>query len=66
MSAAIDYLTEKLARFSPERITEVINFVDFLAERELDRNAVRAAQALNSPALLKIWDNASDAVYDRL
>lgn len=65
MSAAIDYLTEKLARFSPERITEVINFVDFL-ERELDRNAVRAAQALNNPALLKIWDNASDAVYDRL
>jgi hypothetical protein len=66
MSTAIDHLTEKLALLPPERIAEVVDFVDFIAEREQDRGIVRAAQASSAPSLQQIWDNDADSAYDRL
>jgi hypothetical protein len=66
MNSAIDHLAEKLAHLPPERIAEVIDFVDFLADREHERGLVRAAQATSQPALAILWNNDIDAVYDRL
>ncbi|HRQ66746.1 MAG TPA: hypothetical protein PKZ76_18085 [Xanthomonadaceae bacterium] len=66
MSTAIDHLTEKLAKLPPERLDEVADFVDFLAERERERTIVRAAQASSEASLAKVWNHDADAVYDRL
>lgn len=66
MSTAIDHITEKLAQLPPERIAEVIDFVDFIAERESERKLVRASQAASEASLGAIWDNDADAAYDRL
>ncbi len=66
MSTAIDRLNEKLAQLPPERIAEVVDFVDFIAEREHDRGIVRAAQAASKSRLANLWDNDADSAYDRL
>ncbi|MGD9582216.1 MAG: hypothetical protein AB7V26_00910 [Lysobacterales bacterium] len=66
MSTTIDHLTEKLAQLPPERIAEVVDFVDFIAEREQDRGVVRAAQASSGQTLQQIWNNDADSAYDRL
>jgi hypothetical protein len=66
MSTAIDHLTEKLAQLPPERIAEIVDFVDFIAEREHDRGIVRAAQAASESSLATLWNNDADSAYDRL
>ena len=66
MSTVIDQLTEKLAQLPPERIAEVVDFVDFIAVREHDRRIVRAAQAVSDATLSAVWNNDADAAYDRL
>ncbi len=66
MSTAINHLTEELAQLPPERIAEVVDFVDFLTDREQERNLVRAAQGASETTLASIWDNDADTAYDRL
>lgn len=58
-------LIEKIKRLSPEKIAEVVDFVDFLANRD-DRLFVRAASRLSEPAFAEVWTNPDDAEYDRL
>ncbi|MBD8528328.1 toxin-antitoxin system, antitoxin component, Xre family protein [Pseudomarimonas arenosa] len=66
MSTAIDHITEKLAHLPPERLAEVVDFVDFIAEREQERGLVRAAQTTSEVRLAQLWNNDADAAYDRL
>jgi hypothetical protein len=58
-------LVEKIQRLPPEKLAEVEDFVDFLAQRE-DRRLTRAATKLSEKAFRKVWDNPRDADYDRL
>lgn len=60
-----EILIEKIKNLPPERVAEVEDFVDFLAQRE-DRRLVNAATILSEDAFQKIWDNADDADYDKL
>lgn len=62
----IDDVVEKLRALSPERVTEVEDFIDFLKQRDEDRQLTRAAMRATEPVLEKIWDNADDAGYDKL
>lgn len=66
MSTAIDHIAEKLARLPPERLAEIVDFVDFIAAREHDRALVHAAQTASQATLEKLWNNEADAAYDRL
>ena len=59
-------LLEKIKRLPPEKAAEVVDFVDFLAQRESERELARAASRLSEGAFLKVWDNQGDADYDRL
>ncbi len=59
-------LIEKIRRLPPEKIAEVEDFVDFLAQRTGDRNLIQAAAKLSEEAFQKVWDNPDDADYDRL
>jgi len=59
-------LIEKLKSLSPEHMSEVEDFVDFLHARDEERATQRAAARASEPAFAKVWDNDEDAAYDRL
>ena len=61
-----DPLPPKLQTLSPERISEVEDFIDFLRQRDSERELTTAAMALSTPSLEAIWDNPEDAAYDQL
>lgn len=58
-------LIEKIRELSPDKIAEVVDFVDFLANRN-DRLLVQVAARISEPAFAKVWDNPEDAEYDNL
>jgi Lon protease-like protein len=59
-------IVEKLRALPPERIAEVEDFVDFLQTRTEAQHLTRAAAKLAESAFGRVWDNESDADYDRL
>lgn len=60
-------LVEKLRGLPPERLAEVEDFVDFLAQRQAgERGLTQAASQLATAAFTRVWDNPADADYDRL
>jgi len=59
-------LLEKIKRLPPEKAAEVEDFIDFLAQRESERDLARAAMRLSEDAFAKVWDSGDDADYDRL
>lgn len=59
-------IIEKLRALSPERVTEVENFVDFLRSRHQEHALTGAAAKLAEGSFSRVWDNESDADYDRL
>lgn len=58
-------LIEKIKGLSPDKIAEVVDFVDFLEHRD-DRAIVRAASKLSDPAFAEAWNNLEDAEYDNI
>lgn len=62
----ISELIDKLETLPPERIAEVEDFIDFLKQRDIDRQLTRAAIKMSEPSLKKVWGNPDDAVYDAL
>ena len=59
-------LIDKLEALPPERIAEVEDFIDFIKQRDLDRQLTQAAMKTVEPSLQKVWDNPDDAIYDQL
>lgn len=59
-------LLEKIESLPADRVAEVEDFVDFLRQRELDRQLVRSAGEISEPSFHDVWDNADDAAYDEL
>ena len=59
-------LLEKIRRLPPEKAAEVMDFVDFLSQRESDRELARATSRISEHTFAKAWDNDDDADYDRL
>lgn len=62
----IRVLIDKLEALPPERVAEVEDFIDFIKQRDQDRQLTRAASTAAEPSLQKVWDNPDDAVYDAL
>jgi hypothetical protein len=59
-------LIKKIEALPAERLTEVEDFVDFIAAREEERAISRAAAVVSEPVFADIWNNAEDDVYDAL
>ncbi len=59
-------LLEKIQALPPERLSEVEDFVDFIAAREQERTLTRAASGASMPAFAVIWNNPDDDAYDAL
>jgi hypothetical protein len=58
-------LIEKIRSLPPERVSEVEDFVDFIAERD-ERRLVQAAMKMSEDSFREVWDNEADAAYDCL
>jgi hypothetical protein len=58
-------LIRKIRRLPPEKVAEVEDFVEFLAQRD-DRQLTQAATKLAERAFRRVWNNPADAAYDRL
>ncbi len=59
-------LIQKIRTLSPDKITEVEDFVDFLSQRNRDRKFLQASNKLSEDAFRKVWDNPEDDAYDNL
>jgi len=62
----IEQVVHKLQTLSQERVSEVEDFIDFLSQRDSDKQLSQAAMALSESTLNAIWDNPDDAEYDQL
>ncbi len=58
-------LIEKINNLPPERVAEVEDFVDFIAQLD-ERRLAQAAAKLSEGAFSQDWDNEEDSVYDEL
>ena len=59
-------LIHKIRTLSPDKITEVVDFVDFLTHKNRDRHLLQASNKLAEDAFRKVWDNPGDDEYDNL
>jgi hypothetical protein len=62
-------LIEKIHQLPPEKVNEVLDFVEFLAQRQdemSDRQLAQTATQLSQGAFAKLWDNPEDTFYDNL
>ena len=62
----IEQVMQKLQALAPNRLHEVEGFIDFLIQRDSDRQLTQAAMGVVEPTLNTLWDNVDDAEYDKL
>lgn len=61
----VETLIEKIKHLRSERIGEVIDFVDFINQRD-ERGLVQAATKMSEQSFEKVWNNEEDDVYNQL
>lgn len=59
-------LIQKIRSLAPNKIVEVVDFVDFLSQKDQDHRVLKAANKLAEGAFNKVWDNTEDEAYDSL
>lgn len=59
-------IIEKIRTLSPDKVAEVVDFVEFISQKERDRRLLKAGNKLAEEAFKKVWDNTEDEVYDRI
>ncbi len=59
-------LIEKIRMLSPDKLVEVLDFVDFLSQKGQETGLIEASIRLAEDAFNKVWDNLEDAEYDNL
>lgn len=62
----ISELIDKLKTLPPERVAEVEDFIDFIKQRDQDRQLTHIATRSAEQSFSQVWDNPDDAVYDQL
>ena len=50
-------LIEKIRKLPEDKLAEVENFVDFLPQRQEERQLAQAVTGASEPAFGKVWDN---------
>lgn len=66
MQPQVQHVLTKLEHLSPERLTEVEDFIDFLNQRDQNKRLRQEYTQASESAFNKIWDNDDDAAYDNL
>lgn len=65
-SEQVEQVVQKLLALTPNRIDEVEDFIDFLSQRDTDKQLTQAAMTVSESRLNALWDNPDDAGYDKL
>lgn len=63
---SFEHVVQKLQSLSPQRISAVEDFIDFLRQRDTDIALTKAAGRVAEPRFKTVWDNEEDAEYDKL
>jgi hypothetical protein len=66
MQPQVQHVLEKLEHLSPDRLSEVEDFIDFLQQRDQGKRLRRDFARASEAAFVKVWDNDDDAIYDTL
>ena len=61
-----EQILAKLKRLSPSRLAEVADFIDFLQQRDQERQLRQDYAQASEAAFNKVWDNDDDTLYDNL
>ena len=61
-----DRLLSKIRSLPPDKMAEVEDFVDFLHERESERQVTQSVTRASERSFREIWGNPDDAAYDEL
>lgn len=61
-----EVVLEKMRSLPPDKVAEILDFVDFLIMREEESKLSRAAAKLSESSFDKVWNNPEDSVYDNL
>jgi len=56
----------KLKHLSPSRLAEVADFIDFLQQRDQEKQLQQDYAQTSEAAFNKVWDNDDDTIYDNL
>ena len=64
-SQQIEQVVQKLRALTPNRIDEVEDFIDFLSQRDSDKQVTNAAMTASETRLNILWDNPYDAEYEK-
>ncbi len=59
-------LLSKIQSLPPDKAAEVEDFIDFLHQRERERQLQTAMSRASEPSFAELWDNPHDAAYDEL
>lgn len=66
MIPQIKQVIQKLEQLPPGRLAEVVDFIDFIRQREQDSNLRQSYAKASEKSFAKVWDNEDDSVYDDL
>ena len=62
-------IIEKIHTLPPEKVSEVLDFVEFLAQKhneQDERQLIQAVARLSHGSFAAVWNNPEDAFYDIL
>ncbi len=59
-------IIQKIRTLSPDKVAEVVDFVDFISQKDRDSRLLKAGSKLAEEVFEKVWNNTEDEVYDRL
>lgn len=60
------FILSKIRMLPPDKIAQVSDFVDFISQKNQERQLCKAACKMAEDAFKKVWDNAEDDAYDQL
>ncbi len=60
------FILTKIRMLPPDKVAEIVDFVDFISQKDQERQLLKAAGKMADDTFKKVWDNAEDDAYDRL
>ena len=60
------FILTKIRMLPPDKIAEIADFVDFISQKDQERQLCNAAGKMAEDTFTKVWDNAEDDAYDRI
>jgi len=60
------YIIEKIRTLPPDKVAEIVDFVDFISEKTQEDLLTKAACKLSEKTFGSVWSNPEDDAYDRL